>query len=134
MDKEYDSDENEGNNLKYYHSNHLVSHRLRNKIFLSIEEKQNLLNDFDNSLVNIDSCMCMLGQVEVINLHNLYDWVKDNYLIMDDSTYDGGVLVLKIEPIFDVIEKLRLHNSKVVYIDLLIMNIAKYFARSIIIY
>src|SRR3989344_2730476 len=48
-----------------------------------------------------------------INLHNLRDFTKDNHQTVDDRPFGGGLgMVLKIEPIYKAVKKLKTNNKK----------------------
>jgi len=52
-----------------------------------------------------------------IEIHNIRDWAKGKHQITDDRPFGGGAgMVLKPEPIFEAIEMLREHQSKVIYL------------------
>jgi len=43
-----------------------------------------------------------------INVHNIRDWTHDKHHIVDDSPYGGGAgMLLKPEPIFEAVEKVK---------------------------
>jgi tRNA (guanine37-N1)-methyltransferase len=44
-----------------------------------------------------------------IRIHNLRDWAKDRHKTVDDRPYGGGLgMVLKVEPIYKAIKKIKL--------------------------
>jgi tRNA (guanine37-N1)-methyltransferase len=50
-----------------------------------------------------------------INVHNLRDFTHDKHRMVDDKPYGGGQgMLMKPEPIFEGVEKLRGENSRVV--------------------
>lgn len=49
------------------------------------------------------------------NVHDLRKWTSDKHRTIDDRPYGGGAgMVLKVEPIYEALEKLRKENSKVI--------------------
>lgn len=50
-----------------------------------------------------------------INIHNLRDFTKDRHQVVDDRPYGGGLgMVLKVEPIYRAVKKIKARkNSKV---------------------
>ena len=51
-----------------------------------------------------------------INIHDLRDWTKDSHKTVDDRPFGGGLgMVLKVEPIFKAVKKLKkAKKSKVI--------------------
>lgn len=48
-----------------------------------------------------------------ITAHNLRDFTKDKHHKVDDKPYGGGPgMVLKVEPIYRAVQKLKTHNSR----------------------
>lgn len=48
-----------------------------------------------------------------INIHNLRDFTKDKHKTVDDTPYGGGAgMVMKVEPIFEAVEKIKKENRK----------------------
>lgn len=48
-----------------------------------------------------------------INIHNLRDYTSDKHKTVDDTPYGGGAgMVLKVEPIYSAIQKLKAQSSK----------------------
>ncbi|MDO8486535.1 MAG: tRNA (guanosine(37)-N1)-methyltransferase TrmD [Candidatus Staskawiczbacteria bacterium] len=48
-----------------------------------------------------------------INIHNLRFWTKDSHKTVDDRPFGGGLgMVLKVEPIFKAIKKIKKNNKK----------------------
>ena len=48
-----------------------------------------------------------------INVHNLRKWTNDNHKTVDDRPFGGGLgMVLKVEPIFKAIKKIKKNNKK----------------------
>ncbi|MCK5044797.1 tRNA (guanosine(37)-N1)-methyltransferase TrmD [Candidatus Parcubacteria bacterium] len=54
-----------------------------------------------------------------INTHNLRDWTSDKHKTLDDKPFGGGAgMVLKVEPIYRAVEKLKKKkNSKIVLLS-----------------
>ncbi len=51
-----------------------------------------------------------------IHVHNLRDWTDDVHRSVDDKPFGGGAgMVMKIEPIYKAIQKLKKENTKVIY-------------------
>lgn len=47
-----------------------------------------------------------------INVHNLRKWTKDRHKTVDDRPFGGGLgMVLKIQPIYDAVESLKLKSK-----------------------
>lgn len=52
------------------------------------------------------------GLVE-INTHQLRNWAKDKHKTVDDRPFGGGVgMLMKVEPIYEALEKLKKGNAK----------------------
>ena len=50
-----------------------------------------------------------------INIHNLRDYTKDKHKKVDDKPFGGGLgMVMKIEPIFDAVKKIKKGKAKVI--------------------
>jgi tRNA (guanine37-N1)-methyltransferase len=50
-----------------------------------------------------------------INIHNLRDYTKDKHKTVDDTPYGGGAgMVLKVEPIFAAVQKLKTKKSRLI--------------------
>jgi tRNA (guanine37-N1)-methyltransferase len=50
-----------------------------------------------------------------LHIHNLRDWTMDKHHVADDAPFGGGQgMVMKPEPIFAAVEKLRNQTSKIV--------------------
>lgn len=50
-----------------------------------------------------------------INIENIRDYTEDKHKHVDDTPYGGGAgMVLKCEPVFNVIEKVKKENTKVI--------------------
>jgi len=50
-----------------------------------------------------------------INIHNLRDFTKDAHKTVDDAPFGGGLgMVMKIEPIFKAVSKIKKKKSKVI--------------------
>jgi len=50
-----------------------------------------------------------------LRVHNLRDWTSDKHHIVDDAPFGGGQgMVMKAEPIFAALEKLRGQKSKII--------------------
>jgi tRNA (guanine37-N1)-methyltransferase len=48
-----------------------------------------------------------------INIHNLRKWTNDNHKTVDDRPFGGGLgMVLKVEPIYKAIKKIKKNNKK----------------------
>lgn len=48
-----------------------------------------------------------------ISVHNLRKWTNDNHKTVDDRPFGGGLgMVLKVEPIFKAIKKIKKNNKK----------------------
>jgi len=53
-----------------------------------------------------------------INVHNLRDWTSDKHKSVDDKPFGGGAgMVLKVEPIYRAVKKLKKKNSKVILLS-----------------
>ena len=53
-----------------------------------------------------------------INIHNLRDWTSDKHKSVDDKPFGGGAgMVLKVEPIYRAVKKLKKKNSKVILLS-----------------
>ncbi len=53
-----------------------------------------------------------------INIHNLRDWTSDKHKTVDDKPFGGGAgMVLKIEPIYRAVKKLKKKNSRVILLS-----------------
>lgn len=49
-----------------------------------------------------------------INIHNLRDFAKDKHKTVDDRPFGGGLgMVMKVEPIFKAVKKIKAKNKKV---------------------
>lgn len=49
-----------------------------------------------------------------IRVHDLRDYTNDKHHMVDDKPYGGGVgMVLKVEPIYKAVEKIKIQKSKV---------------------
>ena len=81
--------------------------------------KIDILTLFPEMFNDIFSCSIIkwaidLGQVE-INLFNFRDYSDDIHNKVDDTPYGGGSgMVLKCQPIFDCIDKIKTEDSKVI--------------------
>ena len=50
-----------------------------------------------------------------INIHNLRDYTKDKHKKVDDKPFGGGLgMVMKVEPIYNAVKKIKKKNSKVI--------------------
>ncbi len=50
-----------------------------------------------------------------VNIHNLRDFCKDKHRVVDDSPFGGGFgMVMKIEPIYKAVSKIKKKGGKVV--------------------
>jgi tRNA (guanine37-N1)-methyltransferase len=50
-----------------------------------------------------------------INIHNLREYTSDKHRTVDDKPFGGGLgMVMKVEPIFKAIKKIKKKNSKVI--------------------
>lgn len=48
-----------------------------------------------------------------INIHNLRKWTNDSHKTVDDRPFGGGLgMVLKVEPIFKAVKKIKNNNKK----------------------
>lgn len=53
------------------------------------------------------------GKLIEINVHNLRKWTTDNHKTVDDRPFGGGLgMVLKVEPIFKAVKKLKAKSEK----------------------
>jgi len=50
-----------------------------------------------------------------VKIHNLRDYTKDRHRTVDDKPFGGGIgMVMKVEPVFKAVSKIRKKNSKVI--------------------
>jgi len=53
-----------------------------------------------------------------IKIHNLRDWTCDKHKTVDDAPFGGGAgMVMKIEPIFKALKKIKQKNSKTILLS-----------------
>ena len=53
-----------------------------------------------------------------INVHNLRDWTRGKHKIADDRPFGGGPgMVLKIEPIYKAVRKIKKSGGKVIFLS-----------------
>ena len=53
-----------------------------------------------------------------IKIHNLRDWTTDKHKTVDDSPFGGGAgMVMKVEPIFKALKKIKQKNSKTILLS-----------------
>ena len=53
-----------------------------------------------------------------IKIHNLRDWTCDKHKTVDDTPFGGGAgMVMKVEPIFKALKKIKQKNSKTILLS-----------------
>jgi len=53
-----------------------------------------------------------------IKIHNLRDWTCDKHKTVDDAPFGGGAgMVMKVEPIFKALKKIKQKNSKTILLS-----------------
>ncbi|OHB17265.1 MAG: tRNA (guanosine(37)-N1)-methyltransferase TrmD [Parcubacteria group bacterium RIFCSPLOWO2_01_FULL_40_65] len=53
-----------------------------------------------------------------VKIHNLRNWATGKHQIVDDSPYGGGPgMVLKIEPIYKAVKKIKNQKSKIIFLS-----------------
>jgi len=72
-------------------------------------------NIFDSYLKESLIARAQKKKLIKVNVHNLRDWTNDSHKTVDDRPFGGGLgMVLKVEPIFKAVKKIKKKNSKVI--------------------